>query len=180
MIIFDTETTGLYDNTLLPLKQLPKIIELYALKLDDVTLEPVAELDQLLDPGQPLDEEIRKITGLTDADLRGKPSWAAFQPQVTEFFHGERIVVAHNLSYDRDLLSFELRRTDSLMKFPWPQRHICTVEATEHLKGFRLNLADLHLHLFGEAFPSAHRARNDVQALTRCFRELVKLGVIKL
>ena len=73
MIIFDTETTGLYANTLLPLKQLPKIVEFYALKLDDVTLEEVGELDQLLDPSQPLDEEVQKITGLTDADLRGKP-----------------------------------------------------------------------------------------------------------
>lgn len=176
MIIFDTETTGLIANTLRPLKLQPRIIEFFALKLDDMTLETVDEIEQLLDPGQPLDADINRITGLTDADLKGKPTWPAFQPQLAEFFLGERIMVAHNCSYDRDILAMELRRTDSLMRFPWPADHRCTVEMTEHIKGHRMSLSDLHLHLFGEAFPSAHRARHDVEALARCYRELVRLG----
>lgn len=179
MIIFDTETTGLIANTLLPLKLQPRIVEFFAFKLDDETLETVGEIEQLLDPGQPLDEDVQRITGLKDADLRGKPSWASFQPRLADFFLGERIMVAHNCSYDRDVLSMELRRTDSLMKFPWPIDHRCTVEMTEHVKGHRMSLSDLHMHLFGETFPSAHRARHDVEALTRCYRELVKTGVAK-
>lgn len=179
MIIFDTETTGLIQNTLLPLKQQPRIIELYALKLDPVTLEPVDELEQLFNPGHPLDEDITRITGLKDEDLRDAPSWAQVQPKVVDFFFGARRMVAHNLSFDRDMLAFELRRTDSLMRFPWPPEHVCTVEATEHLKGFRMSLSDLHTHLFGEGFPQAHRARTDVNALRRCYVELVKTGVIK-
>ncbi len=57
-------------------------------------------------------------------------------------------------------------------------RLICTVESTEHIKGFRLTLTKLHEHLFGEAFPSAHRAENDVRPLTRCFIELYNRGII--
>lgn len=180
MIIFDTETTALIQNSLLPLKSQPRIIEFFALKLDDVTLETVGELESFIHPGHPLEEETTRITGIRDEDLKDAPTWPAFQPQAQEFFLGERIMVAHNLSYDRDVLSFELRRTDCLTRFPWPLKHICTVEATEHLKGFRLSLTDLHMHLFGEPFSGAHRARVDVEALARCFRQLVKDGVIRL
>lgn len=178
MIIFDTETTGLISNTLLPLKQQPRIIELFCVKLDDETLEVLDELELLFNPGQPLDADITRITGLKDEDLKDAPSWASKQRSVSEFFLGQRRMVAHNLSYDRDLLSFELRRTDAERKFPWPMEHVCTVEATEYLKGFRMSLTDLHTHLFGEGFPQAHRARTDVEALTRCYRELVAQGII--
>lgn len=178
MIIFDTETTGLYGNTLLPLKQQPKIIELFALKLDDKTLEETASLGLLIHPGDKLSKEIIQITGITDELLEGKPSWPMVQKEVAEFFLGERRMVAHNLSFDAQLLNFELRRTDSLTKFPWPMEWVDTVEATEHLKGFRLSLSDLHIHLFGEAFASAHRAENDVRALARCYVELVNKGLI--
>lgn len=179
MIIFDTETTGLITNTLQPLRLQPRIIELFALKLDDTTLEVVDEFEQLYNPGHGLDPIITKITGLKDADLKDQPTWISQQARVAEFFFGQRRMVAHNLSYDRDVLGFELRRTDSERKFPWPMEHICTVEATEHLKGFRLSLSDLHIHLFGEGFPEAHRARTDVMALARCYRELVARGLIQ-
>jgi len=42
------------------------------------------------------------------------------------------------------------------------------------LKGYRLKLAQLYEHLFGETFPDAHRARNDVQALRRICVELCR------
>lgn len=179
MIVFDTETTGLISNTLLPLRQQPRIIELFCLKLDDVTMEPVDELELLFNPGAPLEEIITQITGITDAMLKDEPTWAAQQDKIVEFFFAQRRMAAHNLSFDRDLLTFELRRTDSERKFPWPPEHICTVEATEHLHGKRLNLTALHVELFGEGFPEAHRARNDVMALSRCYVELVKREIIK-
>ena len=81
-------------------------------------------------------------------------------------------IVAHNLSYDLDIVNFEMDRCDKKAK--WPLCRICTVEETEWLKGHRLKLADLFEHLTNEQFKDAHRARNDVKALTRCFNELRK------
>jgi DNA polymerase III epsilon subunit-like protein len=75
---------------------------------------------------------------------------------------------------------YELVRLGLHRKFPWPPRHICTVESTMQIKGHRLHLANLHEHLFGEKFAGAHRAMVDVEALTRCFIKLVQDGEIVL
>ena len=54
---------------------------------------------------------------------------------------------------------------------------VCTVELTEHKKGYRLKLSDLHEHLFGEDFKEAHDARADADALARCYVALLKADV---
>jgi DNA polymerase-3 subunit alpha len=74
-----------------------------------------------------------------------------------------------------DMLSLEFRRLGMLEEvIKWPVIRICTVEQTEWYKGYRLSLTALYEELFGEPFPDAHRARVDVQALTRVFLELRK------
>lgn len=179
MIIFDTETSGLIKNIALPLKQQPQIIELYALKLDEDELEPIADWHSLFHVSE-LEQEVIDITSITPAMLRDEPEFAEKAPELAEFFLGQRIMVGHNLSYDRDMLFIELKRLDAVCKFPWPQRHICTVEVTEDLLGFRQSLSALHEHLFGCGFAAAHRAQSDVEATARCVRELVSRGVIEL
>ena len=69
---------------------------------------------------------------------------------------------------------------DKLINFPWPKNHICTVEHSLHIKGYRLKLAQLHQELLGKGFENAHRAKNDVYALVRCFHALVERGDITL
>lgn len=178
MILFDTETTSLISNTLLPLRQQPKITEFSAFKLHDQTLEVIDEIDQLLNPLQPLEQEIIDITHITDDMLKGQPTFPEFYPRLVDFFLGERLMISHNLAFDRNMLIFELRRIDCEFKFPWPPKHECTVEMTEHLEGKRLSLTDLHVHLFNEPFPEAHRAKIDVAAMARCYKELVNRGII--
>ena len=84
-------------------------------------------------------------------------------------------VVAHNLAFDKAMLDFEFMRLDTELK--WPAM-ICTVEATRHLKGHRLNLMALYEMLFSERFTEAHRAENDVRALARCFLKLRENGAV--
>ena len=179
MIIFDTETTGLIQNMAVPLKQQPHIIELYALRLDDRNLEPVNEWHSLFHVKE-LSDEVVDITHITLDMLKDAPPFINKVFELANFFLGERIMIGHNLSYDRDMLAIELKRLDMVMRFPWPQRHICTVEATESLLGYRMSLSALHEHLFGTGFKEAHRAANDVEATARCVRELVSRGVIEL
>ena len=174
-LIFDTETTDLVENTLIPVHKQPRIIELFGVMLDDQKgWEPMEEFEQLINPGIAIAPKVTEITGIDDSMVVNAPSFRDVYPQVIEFFAGADVVVAHNLSYDLQVVNFEFRRIEQSMK--WPRKRVCTVEGTEHMKGYRLNLNALHTELFGVGFEKAHRARNDVMATARCYVELVKRG----
>lgn len=174
-LIFDTETTDLISNSLLPEKHQPRVIEFFGhIVEDDGTV--VRELEFLCHPGHKLEKVTTNITGITDEMLKGKPAFKEFEGQVRGLIGEAEAIVAHNLSYDWDIINFELRRCGTSDKVRWPAIRICTVQETEWFKGFRLNLSALHEHLFGEPFSGAHRARQDVEALTRCYLELRKRG----
>lgn len=176
MIIFDTETTGIFNSPEGPLDKLPKIIELFALKVDDHTLDIKGELALLIDPKKPVGEEITRITTITDDMLRGKGEFSAHFKTISEFWLGERWAAGHNITFDCDMLEIECRRMGKLSRFPWTPNRLCTVELTEHYEGRRMKLIDLHKRLTGEGFDSAHRAEADVRATHRCMLEMKKLG----
>jgi DNA polymerase III epsilon subunit-like protein len=182
-LLFDTETTNLVHNSLQPLTKQPRIIEFFGLFLDDkADWAEVGTVHSYINPGVPIPEKVTEITRITDAMLVGKPSWKEFQTSVSAALQRADVVVAHNLSYDMTVVEFEYERNGGLHSAgtmpPWPERRICTVEATEHIKGFRLSLTNLHLELFGEGFEKAHSAENDVRAMARCYKELVRRGEI--
>lgn len=178
MIFFDTETTSLITNTVMPLKQQPKIIEFAAMKVDNQTLEILDEFEQLINPGEPISDEVTKITSITNEMLEDQPTFPLVYPKLVDFFLGQQTMVAHNLGFDRSILEFELQRIDCLTKFPWPSHHICSIEITEHLQGKRLSLTNLHKHLFDVEQAEAHRAMPDVRTMFRCYRELIKRHLI--
>lgn len=171
--IFDWETTGLILNTQRPLNKQPHGIELYGCILDTETFEILDEIDTFLDPGVPISAEITKITGITAEMVVGAPKFDAIADRLRGLIEGADAVLAHNLSYDKPLTDFEFARIGQSLE--WPQL-LCSLEATEWLKGFRLSLSALHEELFGEPFTGAHRAAVDVQALTRCVVEMIKRG----
>jgi DNA polymerase III epsilon subunit-like protein len=174
-LVFDTETTALVANSAQPLHKQPQIIEFFGLFLND-DFEEAGTIHQLFHPGKPLPAEVVKITSITDDMLKGAPSFAIGHEPVIAAIERSHTVVAHNLSYDMSVVNFEMERLKK--KVVWPHNRVCTVEATEHMKGFRLNLGALHSELFGESFTGAHRAENDVRALARCFVELARRGEI--
>lgn len=173
--IFDTETTDLISNSVRPIDQQPQIIEFFghAVKED---CEAVFELEFFCDPGKPLSEEVQRITGIKPEQVAGQPRFAERAVEVRDAIESSDAVVAHNLSYDMAVVDFEMKRAG--LDINWPAEKVCTVESTEHLKGHRLSLSALYEHLFGETFSGAHRARTDVDALTRCYLRLVELGEI--
>ena len=178
MIIFDTETTGLINNPASPLAEQPEIIEIAAIKLDDNTLMEVARFQTLIKPRRlPLPPKIIEITGLTDDQLVGERSFAAHLGKLADFFLGERMCVAHNCAYDIGMFSLELRRLDFMTKFPWPQRHVCTVDANMDISGRRMKLGELYQYVTdGHEIQGAHRAMNDVEALVVVVKWMRKEG----
>lgn len=177
-ILFDSETTGLCKAESSPLNFQPYITEMYAIKIDE-DFNIIDTYHQMFKV--PIDVEVVQpgskkstfeITGISNAMLADKKPFIAHWKEIAQFFAGADIMVAHNVTYDRDCLKYELMRIGKLLNFPWPMEHQCTIEQSMSYKGFRLNLGKLHEHLFGEAFEGAHRAQSDVEALFKCYRKM--------
>jgi DNA polymerase III subunit epsilon len=173
-LFLDTETTGLLENSLMPIERQPHIIELFMVIFD----EDENEIDSwhgLFKPPVKLEDEIIKITGIREDDLVGQPTFASRIGEVMAFMAQSDACVAHNMSYDKQMMEYEFARAGGSITFG---ELICTVEATEHIKGFRLKLSDLYEYLFGEKFEGAHRAEADVRAMAKCFFEAQRKGMI--
>lgn len=174
IILYDTETTGLPNPLGSPLDRQPKIIEFAAIKIDE-KLEEVDRIKFLCNPMMQLSDIITKITGLKQEDVENEQTFSFYYPKICEFFLGADTLVAHNLPFDRSLLTFELQRLGKMNAFPWPYKHICTMEKSQHMSrtGKWLKLTDLHQEMTGEEFINgAHRAMNDVEALLRVFKAM--------
>ena len=171
MIIFDTETTGFVLPSVAPADQQPRIIDLAAVKMDPMSGEVYERIEFLLDPGMTLPSEITKITGLTDADLKGKPSFATVFPEVVDFFLGERCMLAHNLPFDKSMLYWELIRIGAETMFPYPPQQICTVNLfADEFGGKGPKLTALYESVMGIKLEQKHRAMADVEALVDIVR----------
>tara|TARA_R110000744_G_C19371578_1_gene562710 strand:- start:14073 stop:14636 length:564 start_codon:yes stop_codon:yes gene_type:complete len=179
--IFDTETTGLLKPKANEMEKQPYITEIYVAKLihrSDGEIEQIAEFEQMFKPAVPLTEEITRITGITNDDLKNCPSFKRMAPDLCDFFVGVDRMVAHNMAFDRSMLANELVRAGKILNFPWPPQHVCTVEKSMHIEQRRMNLTRLHEHFFAEGFPDAHRAKSDVIPLIRCYKHMVAEGMI--
>ena len=176
-VIFDTETTGLIKPDVIHLKEQPRIIELYCMKIlhkSDGTLEVLDELETLFSIPEQLPTIITKITGITEAMLDGQPTFAQKFNEIAEFHIGIKRWIAHNLAFDSCMMANEVSRLGKVLHFPFPPDHFCTVQKTLHIEQRRMTLASLYKELFGTGF-IAHRAKNDVEALFRCYKEILKM-----
>ena len=177
MILFDTETTGLLKPDAVDIASQPYITEIYCMKTDD-NMNKIGEFYSLVKPPISIPQEVTAITGIKDSDLVNAPMFSGIYPKLSEFFLGETIMVAHNLAFDRGMLINELTRIESQYKFPWPQTHICTAEASIPISGKRFGLADLYKLITGHPIKSHHRADADVLALHTCLKYLIEKGFV--
>ncbi|MDK2768295.1 MAG: DNA polymerase III subunit epsilon [Sphingomonas sp.] len=148
----DVETTGLHPER-------HKIIELAMQRFwaDDlgriiVTGKPQSWFE---DPGEPIDEGVTRLTGITDADVAGK---RIFDPVATSLIRDADFVVAHNAAFDRKFLE---QRLPDIVGKPW----VCTLNDVDWRGlGFEGRVLSHLLSQMGWFF-EAHRAQSDVTAL---------------
>ena len=112
-ISIDLETTGLNPK-------LDKIIEIGAVKV--VEGQIVDTYSALVNPGRRLEERITELTGITDADLEGKPYIEEILPEVMAFL-GDMPLLGHSVLFDYSFLkkaavnqklTFEKQAVDTL------------------------------------------------------------------
>jgi len=173
--VFDTETTGLFSSGLLDNDKKPELIEFMAIKYDLEKEEIIKEYDFLVKPRKSISKESVDITGITDEMVKDALPVEERIAEIKEALENSEAVIAHNMSYDREMIETEFNRCNAKIKWP---RLICTVEETMCIKGYRLTLTDLHKEILGEPFAGAHRARHDVEALLRCVKVLYTRGFI--
>ncbi len=181
-VIFDTETTGLIKPEVVDIKEQPEIIEFYGMKVihrNDGVIETIDDIRSYLKPAKPIEDFITKITHISNDTVKNSQSFLEFFPALAEFHVGVHEWVAHNCPFDAAMVANEVSRIGKVLHFPWPPIHTCTVRSTINFEQRRLNMTRLHEYLFGVGFTDAHSAKGDVEALHRCYVELIKRGVMK-
>lgn len=188
-LIFDTETTGLpkrWDAPITDTDNWPRAVQI-AWQLHDRMGNLVEHQDFLIAPDDfniPYDAE--KVHGISTelAESEGVPIQKVFE-KFNEALKKAQYVVGQNIGFDINIMGSEFYRYG--VESPLTQMPVldtCT-EITADLckipggRGGRFKLptlTELHEFLFGVPFAEAHNATADVEATTRCFFELIRIG----
>jgi DNA polymerase III subunit epsilon len=178
VLCYDTETTGLISNHILPLDKQPEVIEFACALVNLKVHKTISTFESMIKPSNyPMnDYTIRDTkTKLSNELLAKAPTFAKVANAIKLRLEQAPLVLAHNASFDREMMDLEFERLGQTLVWP---RTICTVEQTSHLKGKRMTLSDLHQTLLGKEFDDAHRAGPDVQALVRVAVALFQKGLL--
>ena len=188
ILFFDTETTGLPKNWKAPVHQLdnwPRLVQI-AWQVYDSNGNLLEEHDYVIKPvGFIISIEasaVHKIT--TEKALEIGVDLLTILKAFSSSVNGCGLLVAHNYSYDYNIMGAELLR-NGIENSLYEKEHICTMNAsTDFCKipgpyGYKWpKLEELYKILFDESF-NAHNALDDIRATTRCFWKLSSLNVIK-
>ncbi len=151
--VVDTETTGLDYKSCRVIEIAIQTVRFHKTLGCLVAVEK--SYTGLQDPGFPLAAETTEITGLTDADLKGRNiDWA----QVKFLLDHSELIIAHNAGFDRPFIEGELgEKIEKIWACSWKQIDWAA-------KGYDIKQLGL-LSAYHGFFVDAHRAMNDVNAL---------------
>jgi DNA polymerase III epsilon subunit-like protein len=168
-VAFDTETTGLE-----PFGG-DRVIEFAAVVLH---LSPEGKVidredhSYLVNPQVPIPRKVTEITGISDSDVAGRPTFAEIAPTVRDLL-ANAITVAHNYPFDLAFLTQEFLRTGSW--WPEPLAEIDTVDLSMR------EFPDARAHKLSDVcerlairLDGAHRATNDAAACGIAFATLAE------
>ncbi|MEL0652735.1 DNA polymerase III subunit alpha [Algibacter sp. TI.3.09] len=188
-LIFDTETTGLpkrWDAPITDTDNWPRCIQI-AWQLHDDMGNCIEHQDYLVKPeGFNIPYDAEKIHGISTelAKEQGIPL-AEVLEKFNEALGKTKFVVGQNVKFDLNIMGAEFVRGDlenPLQELPVLDTctehtaKLCEIPGGRYGKFKLPTLSELHAHLFGVGFSEAHNATADVEATTRCFFELMRLG----
>ena len=188
-LIFDTETTGLpkrWDAPITDTDNWPRCIQI-AWQLHDDMGNCIEHQDYLVKPeGFNIPYDAEKIHGISTelAQEQGIPL-AEVLEKFNEALGKTKFVVGQNVKFDLNIMGAEFVRGDvenPLQELPVLDTctehtaSLCEIPGGRYGKFKLPTLTELHQFLFDKPFAEAHNATADVEATTRCFLELIRLG----
>ncbi|THV38730.1 DEDD exonuclease domain-containing protein [Glycomyces buryatensis] len=162
--VVDLETTGLAADAC-------GITEIGAVKVKGGQV--LGEYSTLVDPGEPIDPRVTRLTGITDEMVAGAPAIGAVLPSFLEFASGATLV-AHNAGFDVGFL----RNACELTGTRWPRPPIVDTvvlarKLTEKSEVPNRRLGSL-ARLFGSPVTPNHRALDDARATVTVLHGLIE------
>ncbi|HZH68078.1 MAG TPA: 3'-5' exonuclease [Chitinophagales bacterium] len=186
---FDTETTGLPKNWKAPVTDVnnwPRMIQVGYI-IYDQTGQPLNTKEYIIRPdGFIIPEEASNIHGVTTerAMDEGLPLYGVLEELHAEITKSS-MLVAHNISYDENILGAEFLRENFNNIIPAKKR-FCTMKSSVDYcalpgrYGYKWpNLQELHTKLFNQRFEGAHNALADIKATADCFWRMKELNIIQ-
>jgi DNA polymerase III subunit epsilon len=160
--VVDTETTGLSARS-------NYIIEIGMVRVSKLKI--VETYHSLINPGKPIPYFITNLTGITDDDVYNAPFFEDIADDILEFM-GEKVLTAHNLSFDKGFLRYEFLRAEKILN---TNSELCTVKLARKLYPFlkskSLSSVCSHLHLKNNG---THRALSDADVTARALLKMIK------
>ena len=187
-LFFDTETTGLPKNWNAPYTDVdnwPRLVQLAYILFDEAGEELECK-DIIVKPeGYTIPTEASDIHGITHdiALQKGIPITEALS-WFNQASNGAVEFVAHNIKFDRAIMTSEFHRAEYVEPFGTKTR-TCTMTSTtkfcglKNIRGLKWpKLQELHEKLFGYKFAEAHNALIDIKVTANCFWELKRMEII--
>ena len=158
LIIFDLETTGLDISK-------DRIIQISYIKL----LPSGEELrgNELINPERPIPQEVVTLTGISNDDVKDKPTFKQLGQKLAEIFTGSDFAGFNSNHFDIPLLAEEFLRAG--IDFDFSKCRLIDVQTIFH-KMERRNLAAAYKFYCGRKMEEdfeAHRADQDTEATYR-------------
>ena len=158
LVVFDLETTGL---------DLVKdrIIQLSYIKVYPNGLEERG--DEIINPGKAIPEVVEQLTGITNEQVKDKPTFKDLAPKLSQVFGGSDIAGFNSNHFDVPLLAEEFLRAG--VNFDFSKCRLIDVQSIYH-KMERRNLAAAYKFYCGRNMEDdfeAHRADQDTEATYR-------------
>jgi len=188
-LFFDTETSGLPRDWSAPAGDVanwPRLVQI-AWLCCEASGQVRQSRQYLIQPqGFKISRAAVDVHGITtERALRDGVELTPVLNEFSDALRASRLVVAHNLDFDRRIVQAELIRAGVPDAFAGKQGRCTMKETAEFCKlpgkrGYKWpSLTELHGRLFGQPPEGVHGALADTEACMRCFFELRKLGVFK-
>ncbi len=161
-IVFDVETTGLRTDKV-------RLTEIGAVKYVDGAER--ARFQTFVNPETPIPSKITDLTGITNAMVANAPKEAEAVKKFFEFC-GDGVLVAHNATFDTDVIKHTCRRNGIEYNYTHIDTLVMAQSLIEGIKNYKLDSLQKHFKL-----PSFdhHRADEDAGALAGIFEKLLEL-----
>lgn len=180
VIVYDLETEGLSASR-------HKVIEICARKMEPDTLEITDSITEYINPGRPLEEKIKEITGITDDFLEDYLPEKYVFPKILEFIGNNPIVMGHNVSFDNRFLEAMYGRAGEEISFAsWSDPSFqCIIDTCQMSRELLHKPTDVSSHRLcdvagyygADAGLSFHEAGDDVTACYRIFKAMIASDV---